>query len=71
MLSERGNRLDLARIQETLALIEQALGQSDLQPVFESELRRRARMTVRAPGVEPARRDHGPRYGSIAVLWHA
>lgn len=40
VLSERGDRIDIPRIRETLALIEEALGQGDLLPVFESELRR-------------------------------
>lgn len=37
VLSERGDSLDVHRIRETLALVEQALGQSDLRPAFESE----------------------------------
>jgi predicted nucleotidyltransferase len=40
VLSERGDTLDMHRIRETLALVEQALGQSDLLPVFERELLR-------------------------------
>lgn len=37
ILSER--RLDLAQIRDTLRLLEEALGQSDLLPAFEAELR--------------------------------
>lgn len=40
VLSERSDGLDVARIRETLALIEQALGQADLLPAFENEVRR-------------------------------
>lgn len=40
VLSERGERLDVARIRETLGLLEQALGQSDLLPVLDDEIRR-------------------------------
>jgi len=40
ILNERGERLDLDQIRETLDLLEQALGQSDLRPQFEAELRR-------------------------------
>jgi hypothetical protein len=39
VLAERGDRLDMQRIRETLALVEQALGQSDLLPVLEREVR--------------------------------
>lgn len=38
VLSERGARLDVDRIRETLRLLEDALGQSDLLPAFEREL---------------------------------
>jgi len=40
VLSERGDVLDIDRIVTTLALLDQALGQSDLQAAFEDELRR-------------------------------
>lgn len=40
VLSERGPELDLAQIRATLGLLEDALGQSDLLPVFEHELGR-------------------------------
>ncbi len=43
ILRERGKRLDLERIRATLRLIEEALGQSDLLPVFEAELERARR----------------------------
>jgi hypothetical protein len=39
VLMERRDRLDLAAIRETLGLLEAALGQSDLLPVFEQCLR--------------------------------
>ena len=40
VLSARGETLDVDRIRTTLALLESALGQSDLVPVFDSELAR-------------------------------
>ncbi len=40
ILGERHQTLDLEQIRETIDLLEQALGQSDLQPVFEAEVRR-------------------------------
>lgn len=40
VLSERGSALDLTQIRTTLGLLEDALGQSDLMPVFDSELGR-------------------------------
>jgi hypothetical protein len=40
VLSERGSALDIERIRTTLALLEQALGQSDLTPALERELER-------------------------------
>jgi len=40
VLSERGRTLDVGRIRTTLGLLEDALGQSDLTPVFEDELGR-------------------------------
>lgn len=40
VLSERGATLDVSRIRTTLELLEDALGQSDLIPVFDDELRR-------------------------------
>ncbi len=40
VLSERGERLAFDQIRETLALLEDALGQSDLQPLLEGELAR-------------------------------
>lgn len=39
VLLERRDRLDLATIRETLGLLEAALGQSDLLPIFETCLR--------------------------------
>ncbi len=39
ILRERLPSLDLDRVRETLSLLEQALGQSDLTPAFEAELR--------------------------------
>lgn len=40
VLSERGSALDLTQIRTTLGLLEGALGQSDLMPVFDHELGR-------------------------------
>lgn len=40
VLSERGGVLDIDRIVETLTLLDQALGQSDLRAAFEGEFRR-------------------------------
>lgn len=40
VLSERGSTLDLDQIRTTLRLLEDALGQSDLMPVFDAELNR-------------------------------
>jgi hypothetical protein len=40
VLSERGEALDLARIRTTLRMLEDALGQSDLTPLLEHELKR-------------------------------
>lgn len=40
ILKERGANLDVTQVRETLDLLEQALGQSDLQPLFEAELAR-------------------------------
>ena len=39
VLRERGRRLDLDRVRSTLKLLEQALGQSDLLPLFEEQIR--------------------------------
>jgi hypothetical protein len=39
ILEERGPRLDIGQIRETLRLIEDALGQSDLLPAFDAALR--------------------------------
>jgi hypothetical protein len=41
ILNERRASLDLARIRAILRLLEEALGQSDLTPVFEAQLDRR------------------------------
>ncbi len=40
VLSERGSALDVNQIRTTLGLLEGALGQSDLMPVFDAELDR-------------------------------
>jgi hypothetical protein len=40
VLRERLTSLDLGTVRETLAIVEQALGQSDLQPTFEAVLAR-------------------------------
>lgn len=40
VLSERGSTLDITQIRTTVALLEGALGQSDLMPVFDAELDR-------------------------------
>lgn len=40
VLSERGSTLDVNQIRTTLGLLEDALGQSDLMPVFDAELDR-------------------------------
>ncbi len=39
ILLELAQSLDLSQVRETIRLLEQALGQSDLLPVFEAELR--------------------------------
>jgi hypothetical protein len=43
VLQERMDRLDLDTIRSTLALLEDALGQSDLRPLFDRELARQQR----------------------------
>ena len=40
VLAERGGLLQMDQIQDTLTLLESALGQSDLRPVFEAEVAR-------------------------------
>lgn len=40
VLAERGTQLDLGRVRTVLEMLEQALGQSDLVPLFEAELAR-------------------------------
>jgi len=40
VLSERGSTLDVNQIRTTLGLLDDALGQSDLMPVFDAELDR-------------------------------
>lgn len=40
VLSERGSALNVDQIRTTVALLEDALGQSDLMPVFDAELNR-------------------------------
>jgi Nucleotidyltransferase of unknown function (DUF6036) len=40
VLAERGEHLGIGQIEQTLAMIEEALGQSDLRPLFEAELAR-------------------------------
>lgn len=40
VLSERGSALDVNQIRTTIALLEDALGQSDLMPVFDAEFSR-------------------------------
>lgn len=40
VLSERGSALDVNQIRTTVAMLEDALGQSDLMPVFDAELGR-------------------------------
>lgn len=57
VLSERGATLDVDRIRETLRLLEEALGQSDLMPVFDDQL-------SRWQGSAPERRRH-PRAAPI------
>ena len=44
ILVERSHTLDLAVIRKTLGLLEEALGQSDLRPLFEAELARVQRL---------------------------
>ncbi len=39
-MRELDDALDLEQVRQTLSLLEEALGQSDLRPVFEAELRR-------------------------------
>ena len=43
VLSERGDSLDVAQTRRTLEMLEDALGQSDLLPLFEGELERAGR----------------------------
>lgn len=40
VLAERGDRLSVSTIEQVLAMVEDALGQSDLQPVLQAELAR-------------------------------
>lgn len=40
VLAERGDRLSVSDIDQVLAMVEDALGQSDLRPVFQAELAR-------------------------------
>jgi hypothetical protein len=40
VLAERGDRLRVSEIEQALAMVEDALGQSDLRPVFQAELAR-------------------------------
>ena len=40
VLAERGASLNAGQVRDTLALLEDALGQSDLRPLFEAELAR-------------------------------
>jgi len=50
ILRERSSNLDIRRIRETLQLLEEALGQSDLLPAFEDELRAASTSTSRDLG---------------------
>jgi hypothetical protein len=43
VLAERGDRLDVDQIRRTLRMLEEALGQSDLRPVFDAEIARARR----------------------------
>ncbi len=45
ILAERGAQLDMGRVRTVLGMLEQALGQSDLDPLFEGELARWQRTT--------------------------
>lgn len=40
ILAERGGQLDIGRVRTVLRMLEEALGQSDLLPLLESEVRR-------------------------------
>jgi hypothetical protein len=40
VLAERGDRLDVGQVRSTLRMLEEALGQSDLRPVFDAEMAR-------------------------------
>lgn len=40
ILAERGRQLDIDRVRTVLRMLEEALGQSDLLPLVESEIRR-------------------------------
>jgi hypothetical protein len=40
VLTERGKALDLEQVRRTLEMLEEALGQGDLMPLFEAEVRR-------------------------------
>ncbi len=43
VLSERGDSIDVERVRRTLAMLEEALGQSDLVPLFDREVARARR----------------------------
>ena len=47
VLAERGERLDLPHVRSVIALLEEALGQSDLLPLIDSEIRRWRKMVQR------------------------
>ena len=40
VLTTQGSKIDLSQVRGTIALVEQALDQSDLSPVYEQGLRR-------------------------------
>ncbi|MCX6552748.1 MAG: nucleotidyltransferase [Acidobacteria bacterium] len=48
VLAERGDRVDVGQVRRTLGILETALGQSDLLPIFDDELKR-----SRAPSHRP------------------
>jgi len=62
VIHERGGSLDEERIRDILALLEQALGQSDLLPAFEKEWRNYQREGITAKKVKrPGKPKRRPR----------
>jgi hypothetical protein len=57
VLAERGTQLDLGRVRTVLEMLEQALGQSDLVPLFEAERARWRAILSASCGSPPLRND--------------